>query len=224
MFFVLLYSKNYSNKDMKKALMGSFLRAVCAIAIGILLILYPDSTVLWLTVAIGIVFFISGTISCLAYFNAKRLYNAAIQTDANPLQGATPKPRVPIVGLGSVILGLLLALTPDVFVKFQMYIIGIALIFGAVNQYMSLISAARVARIPFVFWICPTLILLTGLFVVLKPMASAALPMLITGWCCLLYGVTDVINTLKIRIALSRLAKLEQQQAEEVIQQAEEEE
>ena len=105
-----------------------------------------------------------------------------------------------------------------------MYIIGIALIFGAVNQYMSLIGAGRVARIPFVFWVCPTLILLTGLFVVLKPMASAALPMLITGWCCLLYGVTDVINTLKIRIALSRLAKLERQQAEEEQQQAAEEE
>lgn len=198
---------------MTKALTSSFLRAVCAIAIGVLLILYPDSTILGLTVAIGVVFFISGTISCLAYFNAQRLFRAAAQSEANPLPGATPQPSFPVVGLGSIILGLLLALTPDIFVKFQMYIIGIALILGAINQYMSLIGAGRVAKIPFGFWVCPTLVLLTGLFVVLKPMASASLPMLVTGWCCLLYGVTDIVNTLKIRIELSRLAKLEQRQA-----------
>ncbi len=197
---------------MKKALMGSLLRAICAIAMGVLLVLYPDNTVIWLTVAIGIVFFISGTISCLAYFSARRLFRAAAQSVTVPQLDAR-QPRLPIVGLGSIFLGLLLALTPEVFVKFQMYILGIALILGAINQYIELIGAGRVAKIPFVFWVCPTLILLTGMFVVLRPMASASLPMLITGWCCLLYGVTDIINTLKIRIELSRLAKFEQQQA-----------
>lgn len=197
---------------MTKALMGSFLRAVCAIAIGILLILYPDSTVLWLTVAIGVLFFISGTVSCLAYLNARRQLRIGIQAGKETGSGTGRLPMYPIVGMGSLILGLLLALTPAVFVEGLMYILGLALVMGAINQYMSLLGASRIARVPFIYWVCPTLILLTGLLVLLKPMASAALPMLITGWCCLLYGVTEVVNALKIRSATARWAQQEQLQ------------
>lgn len=196
---------------MTKALMGSFLRAVCAIAIGILLILYPDSTVLWLTVAVGVLFFISGTISCLAYLNARRQLRIGIQAGKETGSGTGRLPMYPIVGMGSLILGLLLALTPAVFVEGLMYILGFALVMGAINQYMSLLGASRIARVPFIYWVCPTL-LLTGLLVLLKPMASAALPMLITGWCCLLYGVTEVVNALKIRSATARWAQQEQLQ------------
>ncbi len=197
---------------MTKALMGSFLRAVCAIAIGILLILYPDSTVLWLTVAVGVLFFISGTISCLAYLNARRQLRIGTQAGKETGSGTGRLPMYPIVGMGSLILGLLLALSPAVFVEGLMYILGLALVMGAINQYMSLLGASRIARVPFIYWVCPTLILLTGLLVLLKPMASAALPMLITGWCCLLYGVTEVVNALKIRSATARFAQQEQSQ------------
>ena len=34
-----------------KILQSSFFRAICAIAVGILLIKYPDNTVTWITVA-----------------------------------------------------------------------------------------------------------------------------------------------------------------------------
>ena len=51
---------------------------------------------------------------------------------------------------------------------------------------------------PFYFWVCPVLIMLTGLFVILKPMETAELPLIILGWCCLVYGVTEIINSLLI--------------------------
>ena len=45
----------------------------------------------------------------------------------------------------------------------------------------------------------PSLILLTGLFVILKPSETAELPLLIVlGWCSMLYGVVELINALKI--------------------------
>lgn len=200
---------------MMKTLMGAFMRAVCSIAIGVMLILYPDNTVLWLTVAIGVLFFVTGAISCLAYLTARRSLAPGAGRDDIPTVGAKVRPVFPVVGLGSLILGLLLALTPAVFVKGLMYILGIALVLGAINQYMALINANRVARAPFVLWICPTLILLTGLFVLLKPLASASLPLLIIGWCGLLYGVTEVVNALKIRSELARMARMEQPQDED---------
>ena len=55
-----------------KILQSSVFRAVCAIIIGALLIKFPDNTVTGITMAIGILFLLSGVISCLSYFHAKR--------------------------------------------------------------------------------------------------------------------------------------------------------
>ena len=58
-----------------KILQSSVFRAICAIAVGAMLIKNPDSTVKGITIAIGILFLVSGVISCVAYFNA-RLHSA----------------------------------------------------------------------------------------------------------------------------------------------------
>ena len=100
--------------------------------------------------------------------------------------------------VGSMILGLVLAVTPGVFIHGLMYILGAIMVLGGIQQLMNLVAARRLGSVPFGFWVAPSLILITGLFVVLKPMESAELPLLILGWCCLLYGVTELINAIKI--------------------------
>ena len=55
-----------------KILRSSVFRAICAIATGILLINNPDNTVKWITIAIGVMFLLSGVISLATYFNAKK--------------------------------------------------------------------------------------------------------------------------------------------------------
>jgi uncharacterized membrane protein HdeD (DUF308 family) len=180
-----------------KILQSSIFRAICAIAIGILLIKFPDNTVTWITVAIGILFLLSGIISLVVYVNAKKHVSEYKITDAEGRVIAGEKPTFPIVGVGSIILGFLLALTPNIFITALMYIIGGILILGAINQYMSLVNARKYGKIGFGYWIFPSVILLIGLYVVIKPMAPASLAMLVLGWCSLLYGVTELINSLK---------------------------
>ena len=65
-----------------KILQSSIFRAICAIAIGILLIKFPDNTVTWITVAIGILFLLSGIISLVVYLNAKKHVSEYKITDA----------------------------------------------------------------------------------------------------------------------------------------------
>ncbi|MCD8203489.1 MAG: DUF308 domain-containing protein [Prevotella sp.] len=191
-----------------KVLQSSFFRAICAIVVGILLISNPDSTVTGITIAIGAMFLISGAISCATYFAAKARKNDDVEVyDEQGRLIAPIKPVFPIVGLGSVLLGLVLMLLPGVFVKSLMYVLGAILLLGAINQFMSLISANRVSHIPLWFWICPIIILLIGLFVILKPMESASLPLIIIGWCLLLYGVSECINAIKINKVRKRIMK-----------------
>ena len=180
-----------------KLFQSSVFRAVSAIAIGILLIKYPDNTVTWMTVAIGILFLLSGIISVIVYVNACRNVSEYKITDAEGRVVAGDKPTFPIVGVGSLILGAMLALTPNVFITALMYIIGGILILGAINQYMNLINARKYGQVSFGFWVFPSVVLLIGLYVIIKPMVPASMAMLILGWCSLLYGVTELVNSLK---------------------------
>ena len=181
-----------------RILQSSVFRALCAIIIGVLLIKFPDNTVKGITVAIGVLFLISGVISCVTYFWSKRNVSEYKIYDAEGNLVAGEQPTFPIVGIGSAILGLILALTPTAFVSALMYVIGAILILGAINQYMNLINGRRYGRVSFWYWLMPTIILLTGLYVLIKPLAPLEIAMLVLGWCTLHYGVVELINALKL--------------------------
>ena len=204
-----------------KILQSSVFRAICAIAVGIMLIKYPDNTVTWITIAIGVLFLLSGVISLVAYYHALKNVSEYTITDAEGNVVSGQKPTFPIVGVGSAILGLILALTPTVFVKALLYIIGAVLVLGAVNQFMNLLNARKYGKISFGYWIFPSVILLIGLFVIIKPLAPAEMAMLVLGWCSLLYGVTELINSLKIHNEKRKFTKAQEiPVAEEIVEEA----
>lgn len=183
-----------------KPFRSSIFRAVCAIAIGALLVKYREQTVTWITVVVGAIFFVSGIISITSWFASKRR-NTDSSMDIYDAQGRlinVPTPPFPIVGLGSVILGGVLALFPNSFVNGLMYVLAAMLILGALTQFFNLTVARRFANIGIVWWVFPTLVLLVGLVAVLKPSFIATAPLLVLGWCMMVYGVVDLINSIKI--------------------------
>ena len=181
-----------------KIFQSSIFRAVCAIVVGVLLLKYPQDGVTWLTMAIGALFLLSGVIALIAYWHAKRHAGEYTITDQEGRVVSGGQPTFPIVGAGSVILGLVLVITPNAFINGLMYMLAAILILGGITQLMSLVAARRLGSVPFGYWVCPSLILLTGLFVVFKPMDTAELPLMILGWCSLLYGVIELVNAMKI--------------------------
>ena len=195
-----------------KLLQSSFFRAICSIVIGILLLKYPDNSVTWLTMAIGILFLLSGIIALISYWTARRHAGEYTITDAegNVISGS--QPSFPIVGIGSVILGLTLILSPDMFVRWLMYILGAMIILGSINQLIVLIAARRFGSIGVFFWIAPIVLLIIGILIFVKPMESAELPLIILGWCMLVYGVTEVINSLMV-YSLRKRMKRQQEEA-----------
>ena len=181
-----------------KIFQSSIFRAVCAIVVGVLLLKYPQDGVTWLTMAIGALFLLSGVIALIAYWHAKRHAGEYTITDQEGRVVSGGQPTFPIVGAGSVILGLVLVITPNAFINGLMYMLAAILILGGITQLMSLVAARRLGSVPFGYWVCPSLILLTGLFVMVKPMETAQLPLMILGWCSLLYGVIELVNALRI--------------------------
>lgn len=190
-----------------KVLQSSIFRAVCAIAVGALLVKYREQTVTWITIVIGAIFFVSGLISCIAYFAAKRKSTDS-DVDIYDAQGnliVQSKPVFPIVGLGSLILGAILALLPNAFVNGLMYVLAAILILGAINQFFNLSVATRFAHVGLVWWIVPALILIVGIIAIAKPSTIASAPLLVIGWCMIVYGVVEIVNSIKIHQCKKRV-------------------
>lgn len=184
-----------------KVIHSSIFRAVCAIIVGVLLIQYREQTVTWITIAIGVLFFLSGVISLASYWAAKRnaeKMQGQILSDFNgkPIMGMMPK--FPLVSVGSLILGLLLALMPQVFIAWLMFILAFILILGALTQFVNLASAAKMGRVGILFWLFPSVLLLLGLLAIIKPSAIASAPLFIIGWGMLIYGVVELLNAFKV--------------------------
>lgn len=184
-----------------KVIHSSIFRAVCAIIVGVLLIQYREQTVTWITIAIGVLFFLSGVISLASYWAAKRnaeKMQGLILSDSNgkPIMGMMPK--FPLVSVGSLILGLLLALMPQVFIAWLMFILAFILILGALTQFVNLASAAKMGRVGILFWLFPSALLLLGLLAIIKPSAIASAPLFIIGWGMLIYGVVELLNAFKV--------------------------
>ena len=202
-----------------KIVQSSFFRAICSIIIGVLLLRYPDNTVTWITLAIGIMFLLSGVFSTLAYLNARKNSSDYVITDIDGRVISKGKPTFPLVGVGSIILGVMLVTSPSVFVEILMYIMGGILILGSLNQFMSLYNARRWGKMAWGFWVAPSLILLAGLYVMFQPMEAAAMPMVVIGWFFLLYGASEVVNATKINLKKKGIDKadiVEKESEEEV--------
>lgn len=183
-----------------KTKVSILLRSIGAIIIGVLLIKYSNNAVLWLTILIGVIFLLSGLVSCITYLtgrNRKGIDGIQI-LDATGRDITPARPSFPIIGLGSLLLGGLLTFAPSLFINFLVYGLALILILGALNQFFNLSSASRIVKIGLFWWIVPALILLTGLIALVKPSIIATAPLYIIGWCMIIYGVVEMINNIKI--------------------------
>ncbi len=193
-----------------KIIQSSLFRALCAIVIGVLLIKYREQTVTWITITIGVLFFLSGVISLVSYLVALRNKSDVQLFDADGNQISGKKPTFPLVSVGSLILGLILALMPNTFVNWLMFILAIILILGAINQFAMLATATKYGHVGFIYWIFPSVILLVALIALIRPSSIAAAPLFILGWCMVIYGVAECINLIKLRMGQKKYEQLQQ--------------
>ncbi len=183
---------------MNKEFLISIFRALCAIAVGALLVRYREQTVTGITMVIGAIFFFSGLLSILSYYASRRQKSTVLVFDAQGNPVNRPTSTFPVVGLGSAVLGGILVIMPNTFMTALMYVLAAILILGALNQYVNLIAARRWATIGLAWWVMPTVVLLVGILALAKPSLIAAAPLFVIGWCMMAYGAVEIVNTIKL--------------------------
>ncbi|MDR0894497.1 MAG: DUF308 domain-containing protein [Prevotellaceae bacterium] len=161
-----------------KGISHSFMRAIAALVLGLVLVLFPTQAGNYLVITIGMIFLIPSLRIMLIHFSAK----------------AEERQSFPIVGLGGTLLGLLLVVMSDFFANFLTVLLGFVLLMAGVGQIASLLSARRWVSIPGGFYLIPSLILIAGLVALFNPMGVRSTAFIVIGAASLVYAVSELVN------------------------------
>lgn len=193
-----------------KVLQISAVRAIIVLVTGFLLVKYREDTMTWMTITVGVLFLISGLVACMVYYFekekvAKKTAKAALQ-EGQQEEEDLKSPSFPIAGVGSIVLGIILAVMPNTFTTWMVYILSALLILGAVNQFMNLARSRQYARVPMYMWIFPTISMVVAILLISRPIETDALffTLKVIGWAFMYYGVLEFV--LIIRMYLVRKA------------------
>lgn len=197
-----------------KVLQISAIRAIIVLVTGFLLVRYREETMTWMTITVGILFLLSGLVSCIAYYFEKekvaKKTATAEQQEGQEEEENLKSPSFPIAGVGSIALGIILAVMPNTFITWVVYILAALLILGAVNQFMNLARSRQYARVPVYMWIFPTVILAIAILLISKPIETAQLPLLVLGWAFMYYGVLEFILIIRMYLVRKSYEKAEE--------------
>ncbi len=176
-------------------------RSICAIVVGFLLVLNPEQMTVVLVQVIGVLFGLSGLFSLLNYVVIRFSRKKEV------------RPMFPLIGLGSFCFGLLLVIFPGLFIAYLMYMLGALLVFAGISQMVSLIAYRRAMPLHWAPFLVPLLVLIAGIVVLANPFETASLPFMILGICCMGYGLSELINGIRLQRFLNRITPVE---AEEI--------
>ena len=161
----------------------SVIRGICAVVIGLLLVVWPETAILYLVIAIGALFLIPGLVSIVSYV----------------MNGRKLRMPFPIVSVGSSLFGLWLMISPAFFVGILMYVLGVVFVFAGISQIITLLNTRSWTPVATGYFVIPVLVLLAGMVVLLNPFAAATIPFIILGVSCMVYGISDIINRIRFR-------------------------
>ena len=123
----VIFANELKRIGLMKMMNYAMMRCVSAIAIGVLLMVWPEAAILYLVIAIGVVFFLPSLYSLIGYLRKGRQLGMYF----------------PIVSLGGLLFGLWLMISPAFFVGILMYVLGAVLVFAATTVIQFVVDAAN---------------------------------------------------------------------------------
>ncbi|MBQ8500952.1 MAG: DUF308 domain-containing protein [Bacteroides sp.] len=165
-----------------KRLSYPLLRAIVALVIGLVLVMFPDQASNYFVITIGIIFLIPSLLSLIGYLSQSK---------------EERRLRFPIEGVGSLLFGLWLVIMPDFFANLLTFILGFILVMGGVQQLASLMAARRWMTVHGGFYVVPVLILVAGLVALFNPTGVQRTAFIIIGITALIYGINELLNWFK---------------------------
>ena len=162
------------------------LRALIALAIGIMMVLRPDNALTTVVKVIAAFILASGVVSLIVGLKEKK--NGSL-------------PLMSFNALVDIIIGIVLFSAPGFVAKFIIYLIGFVLLGFGIMQILALFSAKRVMGLGLGAFILQTVVTLVGGFLLFNQFAESVMVM-IAGAAIIVYGASELLSSWKMKKAI----------------------
>ena len=166
---------------------SGLLRAVAAIAIGIVMVVSKTDAMVLAVRIIAAFLLASGIVSLLVGYKNR-------ENNQMPLMGVN--------GFVDILIALLVFIFPNFVAGLIVYLIGFVLLGFGIFQLIALASASRVMKIGFTAFLMPVLVLLAGAFLLARPTFIGTAVGTVAGAALIVYGASELLSTWKMRKAM----------------------
>lgn len=162
-------------------------RSILSVITGILLIVYPEKSLISVMYIIGVFIIIMGVFTVISTQKYKDKYSSSQTRMMNLNSGI------------NIVLGLILLLAPTFFVNFLMMVIGILIIIVGISKIYLLWQLKRVeSTVSYGLFIIPVIIVTLGTIVVCNPFEARSVLVQVMGIAILFYGLFELMIQIKI--------------------------
>lgn len=159
-------------------------RAIIAALFGLALIIWPGAAVKTIVIVIGSILMLLGAVTMIFSKKPEENQNRSILS---------------INGAISLIFGLILVIFPGFFVGIIMFLFGTILLVIGVSEVAGAVSARKEANAPLSIFVGPLITTACGIVVFFNPFSSMEWLFIFFGISLLVYSLTELISTRKLR-------------------------
>ncbi len=162
------------------------LRALIALAVGVMMVMMPESALALVVKIIAAFMLASGLVSLVV--GLKNRVNGSL-------------PLMVTNAVVDIVIALVLFMFPGFVAKFIIYLIGFMLLAFGIIQLMALFSVRRVMNMGLGAFVLPSVVTLVGGFLLFNPFAESVMVM-IAGAALIVYGASELFSSWKMKKAI----------------------
>lgn len=167
---------------------GGFLRALVAIAIGVVMVVSRTDAMVLAVRVIAAFLLASGIVTLLVGYRDRR---------------NNQMPLMNVNGIVDVVIALLVFIFPHFVAGLIVYLIGFALLGFGIFQLITLASANKVMKVGVMAFVMPVLVLIAGAFLLARPTFIGTAVGTVAGAALIVYGVSELLSSWKMKKAMA---------------------
>ena len=166
-----------------KSGVNGLMRALVALAVGIMMVVYPAGALTTVVKIIAAFMIASGVVSLAVGLRDKE-------------RGSLP--LMSFNALINLLLAILMFVFAPVIAKFVIYLIGFVLLAFGIVQIIAFLGARRVMPVSSGSFVLPIVVTLIGGFILFNPFAESVMT-IIAGSALVLYGVSELLSSRRMK-------------------------
>ena len=159
------------------------MRALVALAVGVMMVVYPASALTTVVKIIAAFMIASGVVSLVVGLRDKD-------------RGALP--LMSFNALVNLLLAILMFVFAPVIAKFVIYLVGFVLLAFGIVQIAAFLGARRIMPVSLGAFVLPIVVTMVGGFILFNPFAESVMT-IIAGSALVLYGVSEFLSSWRMK-------------------------